>query len=251
MPTWQAGRMRRDGGRAMAGRGMAGRGEERRRQILAVFEHYERKSGCPPTVREVARAVGITSTANVAYHLKILDERGLLKSTPGTARGRQLADRPGVPVHGTIAAGIPLAIYEADQREVLNLGQHLREAGAGGAEYALLVKGDSMIEDHIFDGDYVLVRPDKEATNGAIVVAVHLAEGERGAATVKRFYHDKPQKVVRLEPANAALDARTISVAEWRREWAIQGTVTGIYRSCLPKPTTPRRQRVHQAAGER
>lgn len=223
--------------------GVSNNGPELRQRILEAFEQRVRRDGCPPTVRELKRAAGVKSTSHVAHHLKMLEKQGLITNMPGVARGRQLCQPPGVAVWGTIAAGVPLTIYEPDKREILDLGEHLREPDALRAEYALLVKGDSMIDDHIFDGDFVLVRPGKDAPNGAIVVAVHLlAGGERGAATVKRFYRDRVRHVVRLVPANAAIHAMTIPATEWDREWTIQGTVTGVYRSCIPLPTAPCRR---------
>lgn len=209
--------------------------DEVRRHILEIFERAARRDDPPPSIRELGQAVGFKSTCPVAHHLSVLVEQGFLTHIPGAARGYQLAQPPGIPVLGTIAAGIPLAIHEPDPRDTLDLGQHLREADRARAEFALRVQGDSMIEDHIFDGDYVLVRPGEATFDGAIVVAVHLlAGGDHGAATVKRFHRDRARHVVRLEPANVAMPPIIIPAAEWDREWAIQGTVTGVYRPCLP-----------------
>jgi repressor LexA len=102
-------------------------------------------------------------------------------------------------------------------------------------EYALQVRGDSMIEEGILDGDYVLVRRGETALDGAIVVAVHvLADGggEHGAATLKRLRMDRPRGRVLLCPANARLQPIEVPEAEWEREWQVQGTVTAIYRPC-------------------
>ena len=216
---------------------MARRREDLRQSILEAFAQLLRRNGCPPTVREIGQAVGVRSTSHIAHHLKMLEKQGYLTSASGAARGRQFTQPPGVPVLGAIAAGVPLTIYEPHQRDTLDLGRHMRETDTSQEEFALLVQGDSMIDDHIFNGDYVLVRPGTNASNGAIVVAVHLlAGGERGAATVKRLYHDKKRRQARLEPANATMDPIVIPAAVWNREWAIQGTVTGVYRSCFPKP---------------
>lgn len=210
-------------------------GDEVRRQLLTIIDQSARRDGRSLTVRELRQVAGLKSTSHVAHHLNTLVDQGYLVHVPGTARGYQLAQPPGVPVLGTIAAGIPLSIHEPDPHDTLDLGQHLREAERSRAEYALRVQGDSMIDDHIFDGDYVLVRPGNDAPDGAIVIAVHLLAGNGcGAATVKRFHRDRPRRVVRLEPANAAMAPITIPAAEWNSEWKVQGIVTGVYRPCLP-----------------
>ena len=90
-----------------------------------------------------------------------------------------------------------------------------------------------MIDDHIFDGDYVLVRPADDAVNGAIVVALHHdAITDAGAATVKRFYRELRYRRVRLQPANSVIEPILVPAAVWDHEWAIQGIVTAVYRPC-------------------
>jgi repressor LexA len=213
----------------------------RQAEVLGAIEAYVRRHDRPPTVREIGHDAGIASTGHVAHVLAALERRGYLTCERGVARGIHLTRAPGVPVLGTIAAGVPLDLFDAGPPELLDLAAHVRggaasaPAGAGdaaGSEFALLVRGDSMIEDGILDGDYVLVRRAATAPEGAIVVAVHLASagGEQGAATLKRLFLDRRRARVLLCPANAALQPLEIAAAEWAREWQVQGIVTALYR---------------------
>lgn len=97
--------------------------------------------------------------------------------------------------------------------------------------YALVVKGNAMIEDHIRDGDYVVVKPQTTCADGDIVVAVHLKEGAGSSAMLKRFYQEKEHNRIRLQPANSELEPIYISRDEWEREWQIQGKVVAIFRN--------------------
>ena len=89
-----------------------------------------------------------------------------------------------------------------------------------------------MIEDHICDGDYVVVKPQSTCQNGDIVVAVHMQEGVEGSATLKRFFQEKDHDRVRLQPANSELDPILIPRNIWDREWQVQGKVVAIFRQC-------------------
>jgi len=181
----------------------------------------------PPTVDEICAAIGIKSKSHVHYHLRALRDKGWIELEEHRARGIRLTHEPTVPVLGRIAAGVPIELFEEGAEE-LDLDEHLRdEAG----QYALRVRGNSMIEQHIYDGDYVLVRPAPAAQNGEIVVAVQLSgEGVKGAATVKRFFAEREHRRIRLQPANSTLEPMYIAAAKWAREWAVQGIVTGVYR---------------------
>ncbi len=95
-----------------------------------------------------------------------------------------------------------------------------------------------MIEDHICDGDYVVVKPQTSCESGDIVVAVHLQEGTSGSATLKRFYQEKENNRIRLQPANSELDPIYIPRSEWDREWQIQGKVVAIFRNCGGPPSS-------------
>jgi repressor LexA len=231
----------------MPGRHITPEGQLRPTQaaVLRAIEAYIQRHDRPPTLREIAQDADITSLAHVVFLLNTLEQGGYITREPGVSRGIHLTHlahrtgirRPsGVPILGTIAAGAPLDLYDPAEVETLDVGAHARTVAA--AEFALRVRGDSMIEEGILDGDYVLVRPGHTAHEGALVVAVHLlAEGgsERGAATLKRlqFQADRRDGQVRrvlLCPANAALRPLAIPMAEWEREWQVQGTVTAVYR---------------------
>jgi repressor LexA len=181
--------------------------------------------------------VDVRSTSVITYHLRKLEEQGLLTHVSGEAHGWRLARQPGIPVLGTIAAGRPITSAAPSQRADLDLGLHTRGTSPKDQEFALLVQGDSMIEDRIFDGDYVIVCPGDDAPDGAIVVAVQLhADGTEGAATVKRLQREHRLREVWLEPANSTMEPIRIPAAEWNRSWRIQGTVTALYRPTFPQP---------------
>jgi repressor LexA len=178
----------------------------RQRRILAIIRDSVEQSGYPPTVREIAAAVGLASPSSVTYHLKALERHGLLRRRAhapravdlrGSARSRSRPEfdgEPGVtiPILGTIAAGTPI-VAEQHAEEVLTLPSALV---GHGTLFALNVKGDSMIEAAISDGDIVVVRQQQDAENGDIVAA--MIDGE---ATVKVFRSQGGR--VELVPRNA------------------------------------------------
>lgn len=201
----------------------------RQRQILQFIGEFLDEHGYPPTVRDIGRAVGITSTSVVDYNLKVLEREGFLKRAREVSRGIELADtlRPlrgaltEVPVIGRIAAGEPIEAVEERDQDRLLLSPSLAPEGS----YALRVKGKSMIEDLIDDGDVVVVRPQSTADNGDIVVAL-LSDGtsESGRATLKRIYREKG--TIRLQPANAALPPIFVDPSNLR----VQGKVVAVIR---------------------
>ena len=217
---------------------MAGRRSDLPQRIMEAFVTEARRGQHTLTIRALGAALGGRVPSVIHHHLGNLEEQGLLSRVPGEVHGCwRLAHQPGVPILGTIAAGRPIASVAPSEREELDLGLHARSASPREQEYALLVRGDSMIEDHIFDGDYVIVRPGDDAPDGAIVVAVQLhADGTEGAATVKRLQRESRLGEVWLEPANSTMEPIRIPAAEWNRSWRIQGTVTAIYRPTFPKP---------------
>ena len=153
---------------------------EKQQQILAFIEQFSAREGYSPSVREICAAVGLRSPSTVHAHLRVLTERGLLNR--GDAGKKRTLTLPGesvvrVPVLGNVAAGAPILAEE-------NIEGYLPMecSGASGEHFALHVRGDSMIGAGILDGDKVVVRPQPDADNGEIVVA--LLEDE---ATVKRF----------------------------------------------------------------
>jgi repressor LexA len=200
---------------------------ERQERILAFITDFSEEHGYPPSIREIGHAVGISSTSVVDYNLRVLERegvlrrdrevsRGLVPSIGGAARLRTVR----VPVVGRIAAGEPIEAVQG-QTGVLELSAEL----AGEDCYALQVKGKSMIEALIDDGDLVVVRPQDTAQNGEIVVALLLNQGSpEGVATLKRLYRERTQ--VRLEPANAAMEPIFVSPNDLR----VQGRVVAVVR---------------------
>lgn len=188
----------------------------RQRQVLEAVASHFKDHGRAPTVRELAAALGVKAVGTVQDHLKALVEKGYLERDPRLSRGLRLTERAPsperLPVMGRIAAGRP--IEAIDDLEYMDLFQDLQLDGA----FLLKVKGESMIEDHIADGDYVVVQPQSQAKDGQIVVAL-LPEGE---ATLKRFYREADH--IRLQPANHAMEPIRV------REVKIQGRVVAVIR---------------------
>ncbi len=201
---------------------------ERQRQILDFLTSYLDGHGYPPTVREIGEAVGLASPSTVHAHLANLERAGLIKRDPTKPRALELTDRvrsqPADDVHrlpllGEIAAGGPL-LAEQNIQEHLAVPDTL--ARGDGEEFLLRVKGDSMINAGILDGDIVVVHRQADARNGEIVVA--LAGQDEGAdeATVKRFFREGGR--VRLQPENDSLDPIYADYVQ------ILGIVTGVFR---------------------
>lgn len=208
-------------------------GEATRLRIVRAVEEYWQLQRRSVTVREIGALVGLSSTGNVAYHVDLLVGQEQLRRLPGS-RGLLPARTTGVPFLGTIAAGFPIDVFDegtTDVLEVDELTKAIPHSGppAHGDIYALQVQGDSMVEDGILDGDYVLIAFGPTVAQGAIAVAVHnSANGGRGETTLKRVYVHEDE--VRLQPANPAYQVRVISREEWESEWRVQGAVVGSYR---------------------
>jgi repressor LexA len=195
-------------------------------RIFSFIQEYMQREGRPPTNREIGEAVGISSTGHVDYHLTVLEKKGCIHRERKKSRGIRLTEQHdrGLVVAGTIAAGQPLEISTSADSERLDLAVHTRE-------YVLLVRGSSMIDDHIADGDYVLIERDAYLNEGDIVVATRrTGSGDAGAATLKRLYHEASG--IRLQPANSEMDPIHITAREWDAEWEVQGKVTAVYRRC-------------------
>jgi repressor LexA len=188
---------------------------DRRSLILEFVRSYIEEHGFAPSVREIGRAVGISSTKAVKYHLDILVNEGLLKRTPRQARGLQTAHQPdALPLIGRIAAGSPLLAIENFEAQV-SLSR-FRDC------FLLRVKGESMKGVGIMDNDMVVVRPQAAAENGEIVAALLGNE-----ATVKRFQQRRGQVV--LEPENPEFEP--IIVGPDRQDFQIIGVVVGLLRN--------------------
>ncbi|HXF00028.1 MAG TPA: transcriptional repressor LexA [Solirubrobacterales bacterium] len=195
---------------------------KRQKEIFDFIRRYASRYGYPPTVREIGKAVGLHSSSTVHAHLANLEKVGLLRRDPTKPRAIELlVDRakravrgPGLPVVGHVAAGEPV-LAEENIEEYVQLPSVI---GGEQGDYILRVRGDSMRDAGILEGDYVVVTAADDADNGEIVVA--LLEDE---ATVKRFYREKDR--VRLQPANKAYKPiRT-------RDARVLGRVVGVYRS--------------------
>ncbi|HLH72886.1 MAG TPA: transcriptional repressor LexA [Chloroflexota bacterium] len=181
----------------------------RQTQILEFIRQFVRDHAYPPSVREIGDGVGITSTSVVDYNLRVLAKRGYIRRDPDISRGieildndgERLAERVSVPVMGQIAAGAPIEAIEGHAERVTLTQDLVPTEGV----FALRVRGKSMIEDLIDDGDLVIVRPQDTADNGAIVVAlINDGPGTEGQVTLKRIYREKDR--IRLQPANATME---------------------------------------------
>jgi repressor LexA len=187
----------------------------KRREILAFIRRVQSTQGAPPTLREIGERFGILSTNGVRYHLDCLERAGAIQRRPGRARGIGLP-RPRVPILGRIAAGEP--VFAAESAEGA-FDPSLMSRNP--PDFALRVRGDSMRDAGILEGDLVLVRRDPSPRNGEIVVAMIGDE-----ATVKRFFREKRQIVLRPENPHF----KPITVTETSPELQILGRVVGVYR---------------------
>ena len=187
---------------------------KRQREIYEYLKEHIRSKGYAPSIVEIGKRFQLSSPATVHKHLAHLEEKGLIRKQHNLSRAIEVVEEPGYSVLGYIAAGKPIEVL--DHREVMAL---LPDAGDKDI-FVLQVKGNSMIEDHIQDGDYVIVERRDVAENGETVVA--LIDNDR--ATLKRFYREKGR--VRLQPAHP--DMKPIIVREG--DFAIQGVVVGVLR---------------------
>jgi repressor LexA len=194
-------------------------------RIYDFIVAYMRKEGMPPTNREIGQAMKIASTGHVDYHLSMLEKKNYIVREPKKSRGIKLVQQTpmGIPIVGSIAAGSPIETY-VEPGQILEVGQHIDQQNT----YALEVKGNSMIEDHICSGDYVVIKPQLSCQNGDIVVAVHFLEENKSSATLKRFFLEYDQ--VRLQPANSDMEPIYVPKGEWDTEWRVQGKVVAIFR---------------------
>ena len=199
---------------------------DRQRQVLDFISDSIRKRGYPPTLREIGSHFGIRSTNGVNDHLRALEKKGFLHREDLKSRAlRPIGtedDFVDVPVLGKVAAGQPMLAVENYEDSVkvdrFFIGQN-REV------FALRVKGDSMIEAGIFDGDYVFIRKQLQASSGEIVVAMIGDE-----ATVKRYYPEGD--TIRFQPANSAMSPILVRKRDFRSV-NLLGVVIGVYRKMM------------------
>jgi repressor LexA len=202
----------------------------RQQQIWQFLTDYLGRHGYPPTVREIGESVGLASPSTVHAHLANLERAGYLKRDPTKPRALELLrDRPvaeaepaethKLPLLGSIAAGAPL-LAEENVEEYLSVPEPLSR---GGEEFLLRIRGDSMIDAGILDGDIVVVRRSQDARNGEIVAALVGDDESASEATVKRFFREGNR--VRLQPENDALEPIYSPYVQ------ILGKVVGVFRS--------------------
>ena len=196
---------------------------KRQQEIFDFIKRYSAKYGYPPTVRDIGKAVGLASSSTVHAHLANLERIGLLRRDPSKPRAIELLDRaaagvrsfvnPGLPLVGQVAAGQPILAEE-------NIAEYIQTPGVAGGEdgeYLLRVRGDSMKNIGMLDGDLVVVKPQDAVDDGEVVVAL---VGEE--ATVKRFFREADH--VRLQPENETMEPIR------SRDVRVLGKVVGLMR---------------------
>lgn len=196
---------------------------KKQKKIMDYLHQYIEKYGYSPTLGEIAEAMGVSSLATVHEHLQTLERKGLIKKFEGAIRGIELLDQKvsdvlrGVelPILGFIAAGAPIMPY-TDPDAMIKVAPSMLSGKK--RSFVLQVKGDSMIEDGILDGDFVIIEEQNLASDGDIVVALL----ENGLATLKRFFREPDR--IRLEPANATMDPI------YAVDVQIQGKCVGVIR---------------------
>jgi len=196
---------------------------KRQQEIFDFIKRYSAKYGYPPTVRDIGKAVGLASSSTVHAHLANLERIGLLRRDPSKPRAIEMLDRAAAGVRGFVKPGLPLVGQVAAGQPVLaeeNIEDYVQTpqfAGGDDGEYLLRVRGESMKNVGIIEGDLVVVRPQDTAGDGEIVVAL---VGEE--ATVKRFYQESDH--VRLQPENETMEPIR------SRDVRVLGKVVGLMR---------------------
>lgn len=209
---------------------------ERQRDILNFIREFQKERGVAPTHREICDHFGFSSYGTVYKHLSLLEKKGLIRRDWNQKRGVEVVDPPvntgadaraerpasgaersnarELPLFGYIAAGRPLEVDTGD--ETIAVPEHLTTRGEN---YVLKVRGDSMVDDGILDGDLVIIARRERADNGEMVVA-----NVNGEVTLKRLYREGER--VRLQPANAMMTP----IYAAARDVAVQGVVVGLMR---------------------
>lgn len=197
---------------------------KKQKKILDYIERYIEKHDYAPSYREIAEHFELSSTATISGYIQTLKEKGYLDTEQNMARSLQLTPKFderafAVPLLGSIAAGEPIEAIRTD--ETIDVPADMR----GPNIFALKVRGDSMVEDGIFDGDYVIIERIEVPNNGDIVVS--LIDGDN--VTLKRFYREKDH--IRLQPANSNYDPIRL------KKVTIQGRVRGVIRKFIHEQT--------------
>ena len=201
---------------------------KRQQEIFDFIKKYSAGHGYPPTVRDIGKAVGLASSSTVHAHLANLEKLGLVRRDPTKPRAIELLDRAvdaaknavtgqsGLPLVGRVAAGVPITAEE-NIEDYIDVPPIL---GGDEGQFILAVRGDSMVDAGILDGDFVVVRPQDTAADGEIIVA--LVEEE---ATVKRFFREPDR--IRLQPENKTMEPIIV------RDVSILGRVVGVFRKVV------------------
>ena len=206
---------------------------ERQRDILNFIREFQKKRGVAPTHREICDQFGFSSYGTVYKHLSLLEKKGLIRRDSNQKRGVEIVEQETpeapsapsagasassafreLPLFGYIAAGRPLDVDVSD--ETITVPEHLTTRGEN---YVLKVRGDSMVDDGIMDGDLVIIARRERAENGEMVVA-----NVNGEVTLKRLYREGER--VRLQPANSMMHP----IYAPAREVSVQGVVVGLMR---------------------
>ena len=195
----------------------------RQSQILRFIKQTIQSTGSAPTLRQIADAIGVSSLATVHEHLNTMDKKGVIKKFEGAVRGIEIIDKKlgdltkgiELPILGFIAAGSPIEPY-TDPNASLSVAPGMLSGKK--RSFVLQVKGESMIEQGILDGDFVVVEEQETADNGDIVIALL----ENGLATLKRYFKEATR--IKLAPANSNMSPIYVSSVK------IQGKVVGVIR---------------------
>lgn len=197
----------------------------RQKQIFDYIGESIEKYGYAPTLTEIAEHFGLSSLATVHEHLEVLEKKGLIRRYRGAVRGIEVVENKDnndttirsveLPIMGFIACGEPIEPYTDPNATLMVNGAYVKP---GDKSFVLQAKGDSMIDDGILNGDFVVVKEQKNANNGDIVVAVL----KNGFATLKRFYKEVDR--IRLQPANSTMSPIYV------REVEIRGKVVAVIR---------------------
>jgi repressor LexA len=211
---------------------------DRQQDILRFIEEFRDNTGYPPTLREIGKKFGISSTFGVKRHLDALVKKGFLTQESNTSRGLSIvkdkSEEPEafakvnpivdtvyqIPIIGRVAAGVPITAIENMEGSVMIDSTFMKKSADC---FALKVKGDSMINAGILEGDLVIVKPQTEILNSEIVVAII-----RGEATVKRF--EKKKNMIRLIPENSNYSPIEVTETD---EFSVAGKVIGVVRTFI------------------
>ena len=193
---------------------------KRQREILNYIESFLDNYGYSPSFEEIANFFGYSSLATVHEHLSNLEKKGYLRKNYNKSRSLELVPSEGtlaldLPLLGTVAAGLPIEAIE--ERETVSVPHDMLRPGNN---YVLRVRGNSMVDEQIRDGDFIVVNSRQTAENGEMVVA--LVDGD--SATVKKFYREREK--IRLQPANAAMEPMIFD----EERVQIQGIVVAVIR---------------------